>query len=279
MSNLDPEGMPQDPGDQIINSESERMDVVNIDRHNVIVDGLLCSIMKALSRSNKDGDLAAAVVRDKSEHEITEAWKKLFSFFNDVKDENRVIPIITIKRQTVRLMVDDIIRLFRKKDLTSDFSMLVFPWYYTIDPFMTDQEETGQVWRNETVVETSKRLDSLEAKLGAEIEKKHQDLIANLQRWSESVAKAFQPNSYAAVASANQALSFFNSNCTSNLQPPRTTFPWQSAPSSGLNSRRSPSVSSTNDFRNRLNSNGGGGTKRARTEPQLDDNQKRLRKL
>ena len=130
MSNLDPEGTPQDPGDQIINSESERMDVVNIDRHNVIVDGLLCSIMKALSRSNKDGDLAAAVVRDKSEHEITEAWKKLFSFFNDVKDENRKIPIITIKRQTVRLMVDDIIRLFRKKDLTSDFSMLVFPWYY-----------------------------------------------------------------------------------------------------------------------------------------------------
>ena len=125
MSDLHPPdsgGTPLETSDSRI--QQERMDVVNIDKHNVIVDGLLCSILRALSRSNKDSDLAAAVERDKSEHEISEAWKKLFTFFSDVIDENRKIPIINIKRQTVRLMIEDIIRLFRKKDLTSDFSIV-----------------------------------------------------------------------------------------------------------------------------------------------------------
>ena len=52
----------------------------------VIVDGLLCSIMKVLSNTNKDNELA---------------WIKLFSFFRDVQDEQRKNQVIEIKRQSV----------------------------------------------------------------------------------------------------------------------------------------------------------------------------------
>ena len=82
----------------------------------VIVDGLLCSIMKVISNTNNDEELAAAIVSEILGPEIKAAWLKLFSFIQDVLDESRKIPVIEIKRQTVRDMADDILCCLMKKE-------------------------------------------------------------------------------------------------------------------------------------------------------------------
>ena len=64
---------------------------VHICASSVIVDELLCSIMKATSNTNNDDELAAAIVREILEPEMKAAWAKIFSFFNDVQDESREI--------------------------------------------------------------------------------------------------------------------------------------------------------------------------------------------
>ena len=65
----------------------------------VIVDGLLCSIVKANSRSPIERDLVAAIERRIGETEIRESWWKLFNFFSDAYDESRKMKIKDIKHQ------------------------------------------------------------------------------------------------------------------------------------------------------------------------------------
>ena len=87
----------------------EHSEVVNVGSpsEEVIVNGLLCSILKAVSRVNNDSELAAMVNSAVLEPEIREAWQKLFSHFRNVLDDNRKIPIIDIKRQTTKLMLEE----------------------------------------------------------------------------------------------------------------------------------------------------------------------------
>ena len=66
----------------------------SVDGVSVIVYGLLCSIVKAISRFPNDDDFVSIV----GTAEVKEAWHKLFSYFKDVKDDIRKVPIIEIKR-------------------------------------------------------------------------------------------------------------------------------------------------------------------------------------
>ena len=118
--------------------------------------------MKVLSNTNKDNELA---------------WIKLFSFFRDVQDEQRKIQVIEIKRQSVRALVDDILRCLRKKELSNDLHVLVLPWYYDIHDFMTESQKVDHAWQKATIVENEKRLNELETKIEAKLEKKHAGLI------------------------------------------------------------------------------------------------------
>ena len=97
------------------------------DRVRVIINGLLCSMIKAISRFPNDQEFVSIIETTVGETEVKEAWLKLFSYFNDVKDDTRKIPIIEIKRQSKRLMVEDIVKLIRKKDLISDCHIFVLP--------------------------------------------------------------------------------------------------------------------------------------------------------
>ena len=97
------------------------------DRVRVIINGLLCSMIKAISRFPNDQEFVSIIETAVAETEVKEAWLKLFSYFNDVKDDTRKIPIIEIKRQSKRLMVEDIVKLIRKKDLISDCHIFVLP--------------------------------------------------------------------------------------------------------------------------------------------------------
>ena len=74
-----------------------------------IVNGLLCSIMRARSRNSSRSDLASEINRESSEAVISYAWTILFSFFSDVIDKNQKKKIIEIRRETTLKQVEDIL--------------------------------------------------------------------------------------------------------------------------------------------------------------------------
>ena len=60
----------------------------------VVVDGLLCNIIKALSPCSNDSELIAAVERQVSEVEVKESWWKFFNYFDCAIDDTRKIKVI-----------------------------------------------------------------------------------------------------------------------------------------------------------------------------------------
>ena len=93
-----------------------------------IVDGLLGSILKALSREASKDELSAAVVSEAPAAEIKESWLKLFSFYNTAMDKEMKKPIIRIKRTSSMFIVRDFIDQLRSKDITEDLKLFVIPW-------------------------------------------------------------------------------------------------------------------------------------------------------
>ena len=65
-----------------------------------IANGLLCSILRALTRDPDKKELAAVINREMSEGPVTEAWKILFSYFSDAMDKSQKKRIIDIARET-----------------------------------------------------------------------------------------------------------------------------------------------------------------------------------
>ena len=114
---------------------------ISSDSDRLIVDGLLCSIVKAQTRTSNDYELVEAIGRDIDEKEVSEAWSKLFNYFSDAVDENRKIFIKDIKRQTVKAMIEDLVKFLRLKDKNTDLKMLVLPWSYNMWPFLSDNEQ------------------------------------------------------------------------------------------------------------------------------------------
>ena len=66
-------------------------------------DGLLCSIVKAISTCDNDVELIAAIGRQISEAEVKISHSKLFNYFDEVYDETRKVKIKDIKRQSKNL--------------------------------------------------------------------------------------------------------------------------------------------------------------------------------
>ena len=128
----------------------------------VIVDGLLCNIIRSLSNTTKDEELVAAIGSEILEPEVKAAWFKLFTFYKDVLDDQRKIPVIEIRRQTVKMMIEDIIRCLRKKDAVHDLEVFVHPWYYPVGSFVTDSQKVDNAWQKVTLEEADKRANDLE---------------------------------------------------------------------------------------------------------------------
>ena len=155
---VDPGGGSEEMSVQGIPSEASGDLTLNVsENHPVIVDGLLCSIIRAMSNTNRDDELVAAIGSEMLEQEIKTSWVKLFNFYKDVLDENRKIPIVDIKRQTVRAMVEDIVSCLRKKDAVNDLKVFVLPWYYSLQDFPTESQKVDQAWKKETLKETEKK--------------------------------------------------------------------------------------------------------------------------
>ena len=149
-----------------------------------IVNGLLCCIMRALSRNPSRSELVAVITRDSSEPLIKEAWTLLFSCFSDAEDKIQKKRIIDIARESTAKMVEDmIIQLDHIGRNAPDVVSFLMPQDYTIKEFESESEYRGRIWEQEKGNEGYLRFQDLENK----IEKKHQDLVYHLEKWSSSI--------------------------------------------------------------------------------------------
>ena len=80
------------------------------------MDGLLCSIIKALSRSASVPELIGFIESEVNETVIKTSWFRLFSHFNEVWDDARKMKVIDIKRQSNRIMLENIIAQLKRVD-------------------------------------------------------------------------------------------------------------------------------------------------------------------
>ena len=83
----------------------------DVGRIDLLADGLLGCIAKALSRSPSLGEFVSVIVRDSNESEVKNSWTKLFnhSYFSEAFDAVQKKKIKDINRQTTKNMVDDIV--------------------------------------------------------------------------------------------------------------------------------------------------------------------------
>ena len=112
-------------------------------RDKLLVDGMLSSIMKSLSRSPKIPDLVSAIERDCSDLEVKSSWTKLFDRFDDAFDAVLKKKVKDIKRLAKRSRIEDIVGQLNKLDRLSEAEFLVMPWDYITKTFKTDSEKLG----------------------------------------------------------------------------------------------------------------------------------------
>ena len=124
--------------------------VCETNSNQLVNDGLLCCILKAISSFGNNSELVAAVGRVTSEAEVKTSWVKLFNYIDNAYDESRKMKIKDIKRQSKKIMLDDIVAQLRKKELCGDFHNFVLPWFYTIKDFKSDSEMMSDAFTQET---------------------------------------------------------------------------------------------------------------------------------
>ena len=108
----------------------------------VIIDGLLCSILRAMSRVGASAELASVIEKNASEDEVKTAWVKLFTHFKEAIDPTRKKKVIEIVRETTKGRINDILTQLRKLDIENeDSELLLMPWNYIIKQFESESEE------------------------------------------------------------------------------------------------------------------------------------------
>ena len=116
----------------------------------VIIDGLLCSILRAMSRAGASAELASVIEKSASEDEVKTAWVKLFTHFKEAIDPTRKKKIIEIVRETTKGRINDILTQLRKLDIENeDSELLLMPWNYIIKQFESESEERSRIWEEE----------------------------------------------------------------------------------------------------------------------------------
>ena len=170
----------------------------------VICDGLLCSILHAMSHvSNKD-EFISVVERDCDEQEILAAREKLFKYFSDVICDKQKKPILDITRSSVRKNIEDILEQMRKVDKTLMSQIFFMPWDYAIKPFKGDTEIRADLMEKDLGIVVDSKIESLKNEMRiknqAIMELIHNKFNEVIQHVSSSSNPQSTP-SYASVAS------------------------------------------------------------------------------
>ena len=69
----------------------------DVQGNKVICDGLLCSILRAMSYSANKEEFVSVIERDCDEQEVLTSRKKLFTFYSDVMCDKQKKPVLYIK--------------------------------------------------------------------------------------------------------------------------------------------------------------------------------------
>ena len=164
----------------------------------VIVDGLLCSILKAISRSASQAELINVIEKVASESEVKTSWQKLFTMFDEAMDPTRKKRIIDIERETTKKRIIDLVSQLSKIERENDIRvMFAFPWSYVIKEFESETEERGRLWQEEVSKDYESKINNLEKKM----DKKHLELLAALNNMVQNIGATQQQVSF---TSANQ---------------------------------------------------------------------------
>ena len=155
----------------------------------VINDGLLCSILLALSGSPGTEDLISRIERDISDvSEILLARKKLFTFYSGIICGERKKLILDIERQTTRNYIKDIVDQLVKIDKVTDGKMFCMPFDYKIRKFETEEARVAHVIETEISNEFDLKIEALEKRMNEKNRALHDSIL-------ESVTKSLQQHS------------------------------------------------------------------------------------
>ena len=144
----------------------------------VIIDGLLCSVARAIFRQAKLEELIEAILRACDKEEIKNSWTVLFTHFKDVWCKQRNKPVIEIARTELRLMVKDIVDQLVVIEKSSDnMRLLCMPWHYIIKNLETDSEHRANLMVEEATNQVDMKLEAMEER----IIKKSQDMFASIK--------------------------------------------------------------------------------------------------
>ena len=120
---------------------------VNVDvlGEKVINDGLLCSILHALSGSPNTDDLVSRIERDIPDvPAILLARKKLFTYYRVVCNDRKKF-VLDIDRHTTKNYIKDIVDQLVKVDKVTEIKMFCMPFDYKLEKFETENARVTRV--------------------------------------------------------------------------------------------------------------------------------------
>ena len=149
--------VPLDTGQQ----NKGRVESTDVLGTKVICDGLLCSILSAMSNAANKEEFISVIDRECEEAEILLSRRKLFSHYCDVQCDKQKKAVLDITRGSKRKNIEDIVDQMIKVDQTEKSQLFYMPWDYTIKPFMSDTEKRAELIEKELSTEIDCKLDSL----------------------------------------------------------------------------------------------------------------------
>ena len=156
-----------------------------------MVDGLLCSIMKAISRSPPHAERVAIIEKNTCENEVKRSWEILFTHF-DVVDPARKKKVIDIDRETTKKRIEDLVTQLSKVDKEECREMFVMPWSYIVKEFESESEERSRIWEQEKSNDYDFKIDKLEKKM----DQKHKELLNAMHSMLQGAGKSQQQVSF-----------------------------------------------------------------------------------
>ena len=106
----------------------------------ILVNGLVCSILRAKSRFSDPKELVNVIETKVQKEEIKTAWHQLFSIFKEVEDPTLKKPVIEIARSSYKLMIEDILKLLSETDRRGPDVQFALPWDFKIHEFQAEIE-------------------------------------------------------------------------------------------------------------------------------------------
>ena len=149
---------------------------------NVMVNGLLCSILRALSRTPILEELMDLIERDCEVDDIVEARKVLFTFYNDVMCTERNKRILDIDRRSKRGYVKDVVDQLIKVEKSTDAKAFCMPYDYNTKYFVSESERVTKTTENQISNEFDLKIEALEKRMNEKHRALHDAILDSVNK-------------------------------------------------------------------------------------------------